>query len=118
MSLASEAKARAAAKRAAKAKVTATRARAHERYVQKTYGLAPGQYAEMLAAQGGVCAICLRPPRNRRLAVDHDHNTGKPRALLCYLCNKYLGQWEFDPVVATLAAAYLQAIADDYGVLP
>jgi hypothetical protein len=115
VSLASEAKARAEARRVAKAKATATRARAHEKYVIKTYGLKPGQYAQMLADQGGVCAICLKAPRNRRLAVDHDHNTGLPRALLCYLCNKYLGQWEFDPVVATLAAIYLLSIADSYG---
>jgi hypothetical protein len=118
VSLASEAKARAEARRVAKAKLVAQRARAHEKYVQKTYGLGPGEYAQMLAAQNGVCAICMRPPRRRRLAVDHDHNTGKPRALLCYLCNKYLGQWEFDPVVATLASQYLAAIADDYGDHP
>lgn len=85
--------------------------RAHERYVQRTYGLAPGQYAEMLAAQDGRCAICRKRPRRRRLAVDHDHFTGLPRALLCYLCNKALGQYEFDQETATNASRYLAAIA-------
>jgi hypothetical protein len=61
----------------------------------------------MLADQGGRCAICMRIPRNRRLAVDHDHFTGLPRALLCYTCNKALGWWEFDPIMAYQAAQYL-----------
>lgn len=64
----------------------------------------------MLADQGGRCAICTRIPRNRRLAVDHDHFTGLPRALLCYTCNKALGLWEFDPIAAYHAAQYLMAI--------
>lgn len=85
--------------------------RAHERYVQRTYGLAPGQYAEMLAAQDGRCAICRKQPRRRRLAVDHDHFTGKPRGLLCYLCNKNLGQYETARETALNASRYLAAIA-------
>lgn len=102
------------AQRAERAKARERADRAHERYVQKTYGLAPGDYQRMLEAQDGRCALCMRAPRNRRLAVDHDHNTGRPRALLCYLCNKYLGQWEFDPIVAYNAATYLLSIAEAY----
>lgn len=49
--------------------------------------------------------------------MDHDHNTGRVRALLCYLCNKYLGQWEGDPIAAHNAAIYLAAIARDYDPL-
>lgn len=93
----------------------ARRDRAHEKYVQKTYGLQPGEYAQRLADQGGRCAICGRQPRARRLAVDHDHNTGEPRALLCYTCNKALGWWEFDPIAAHNAALYLASIAAAYG---
>jgi hypothetical protein len=98
---------------AAKAKADA----AHEKYVIRTYGLVPGQYAQMLADQDGRCALCMRIPRRRRLAVDHDHNTGMPRALLCYLCNKYLGQWEGDPLAAHNAGVYLLAISEAYGDL-
>ena len=36
------------------------------------------------------CAICLRPPKTRRLDRDHDHVTGKPRGLLCARCNQRL----------------------------
>lgn len=85
--------------------------RAHDRYVVRTYGLAEGEYAARLADQQGRCAICMKVPRRRRLAVDHDHDTGQPRALLCYLCNKAIGQFEFDPMVAHNAATYLLSIS-------
>lgn len=92
--------------------------RAHERYVQRTYGLEPGQYAAMLAAQDGRCAICRKRPRRRRLAVDHNHFTNEPRALLCMLCNKALGLWEFNQETAANAAHYLAAIAAAFPQLP
>lgn len=67
----------------------AQKARAHETRVGKVYGLAPGEYDELLAAQDGVCAICRRATgKTRRLAVDHDHDTGEVRGLLCNPCNR------------------------------
>jgi hypothetical protein len=60
------------------------------------YGLAPGQYAELLDEQGGVCAICEQPETRQRagiitaLSVDHDHDTGTVRGLLCFRCNVQL----------------------------
>jgi hypothetical protein len=92
--------------------------RAHDKYVQRQYGLEPGEYARMLEAQDGRCALCLKQPRRRRLAVDHDHRTGKPRALLCFRCNQFLGQWEFDPMTATLASQYLLSIAESFQETP
>lgn len=44
-------------------------------------------YDLLLKRQGGVCAICGKPPKKTRLAVDHDHKTGKVRGLLCFYCN-------------------------------
>lgn len=61
------------------------------------HGLTPEQYDEMLLAQGGVCAICKRPEPSKRqahLSVDHDHDTGKIRGLLCFGCNISLGYYE------------------------
>jgi hypothetical protein len=56
------------------------------------------EYERMFAEQEGVCAICLRPEttkdgsgRTRRLAVDHDADTGKVRGLLCQRCNMGVG---------------------------
>lgn len=59
----------------------------------KKFGLTEEQYDQMLVQQNGVCKICERPSRGRcsRLAVDHDHKTGKIRGLLCMVCNTRLG---------------------------
>ena len=49
------------------------------------------QYQAMLEAQGGRCAICLRPPtEKRRLDMDHDHGSMRLRGLLCSVCNQRL----------------------------
>lgn len=51
----------------------------------------------MLVGQGGVCAICRQPEQMRKngqiraLSVDHDHETGTVRGLLCGHCNSILG---------------------------
>lgn len=59
----------------------------------RKYGVTPEMYQEMLDLQGGGCAICRKeptPPR-RRLCIDHDHQTGKVRGLICNDCNRGLG---------------------------
>lgn len=77
------------------------------RRLKRKYGITAEQYGEMLAAQAGGCAICARPPKTRRLAVDHNHKTGKVRGLLCYRCN---GQLIRDHTLESLrrAVAYLE----------
>lgn len=63
------------------------------------YGLTPEDYDQMLADQNGVCYICGHPPKFQRskfggsslLHVDHCHETGKVRKLLCNTCNTALG---------------------------
>lgn len=59
-------------------------------------GVTEAKYAQMLAAQGGVCAICLRPPKKKRLCVDHHHKTGLLRGLLCFRCNYGIGWYNDD----------------------
>ena len=56
----------------------------------KRYGISftHEQYQAMYKRQGGVCAVCKRPPTTVRLAVDHDHQTKKIRGLLCRGCNR------------------------------
>lgn len=64
----------------------------HDRMVSQTYGLERGEYEKLYNFQGGLCALCRRANgKAKRLAVDHDHNTGEPRGLLCGPCNKMLG---------------------------
>jgi len=61
-------------------------------HLEKTYGLSLQAYERLAEDQGGVCAVCRRPPKpGRRLCVDHDHHTGMVRALLCGACNSALG---------------------------
>ena len=59
----------------------------------KQFGLSVADYNQMLSEQSGVCAICGQVPSGKRtrLAVDHDHETGKVRGLLCHGCNTMLG---------------------------
>lgn len=76
-------------------------------YLKRKYGITPEQYDEMLAAQGGDCAICGRPPKKISLHVDHDHQTGAIRLLLCFLCNNLLGDAGDDPALLEKAASYL-----------
>lgn len=55
------------------------------------YDLTPQQYADMLAAQKGVCFLCDKAPTGKRpLAIDHCHESGKVRGLLCYGCNRLM----------------------------
>lgn len=60
------------------------------RRINKNFGLTPTQYGEMLRLQNNVCAICGHPPKTRRLAVEHDHKTGRVRGLTCHRCNRIL----------------------------
>lgn len=84
-------------------------AAAHEKMIAATYGLTADAYQMLLDYQGGLCAICRRPSKVRRLAVDHDHATGLVRGLLCRTCNyDLLGRIARDDVtVLQRAVAYL-----------
>jgi hypothetical protein len=78
-------------------------------YNWRIYGinLTYERYLEMLAGQNGLCAICCRPPGKKSLAPDHDHQTGKVRALLCSKCNCGLGCLNDDSGLLRRAAEYL-----------
>lgn len=74
------------------------------------YGVTYGTYARMLADQNGGCAMCgAPPPEGRRLAIDHCHDTGVVRGLLCSPCNTGIGQLKHDPELLLKCAAYLLA---------
>lgn len=74
------------------------------------YGLTQQQYDELLEGQCGVCAICGQgSPDSRRLAVDHCHQTGAVRGLLCHRCNMGIGLLADDPARVASALAYLEA---------
>lgn len=63
-------------------------------YLKRTYNITLEKFNQMLVNQNGVCAICRKPEDPKlcdRLGVDHDHETGKIRGLLCRSCNAMLG---------------------------
>ena len=79
-------------------------------YLRRKFGISLEQYAALLSAQGGVCALCGRPPiEGISLHIDHDHNTGRVRKLLCFRCNNALGDLDDDPGRLRDAAAYIEA---------
>ena len=77
------------------------------------YGISLAEYQEKAASQGFCCAICGgaenramygEPPR---LVVDHNHDSGRVRGLLCCACNTRLAAIE-DEQFMLLARAYLR----------
>lgn len=76
---------------------------------KQAYGLQPGEYAAMLAAQDGKCAICKRSENNGRggLHVDHCHDLGHVRGLLCHGCNVSIGHFQHNTAVLEAAIQYL-----------
>lgn len=81
--------------------------RRHDYLLRRKYGITSEDYATALDVQGGGCAICGKPPTNRRLSVDHDHKTGKVRGLLCMSCNRGLGTYKDNSANLRKAAEYL-----------
>jgi hypothetical protein len=82
---------------------------AHRAAVAKTYGLEDGEFEAIWDAQGRRCPICLQIPRAKRPAVDHDHDSGAVRGLLCQRCNhELLGAAHDDVEILRRAVAYLE----------
>lgn len=76
--------------------------------VVKKYGLTKEGYTRLWEAQKGRCKICEDPFDDLvRPHVDHSHNTGEIRGLLCGNCNKGLGHFKDNPDLLLLACDYL-----------
>lgn len=68
-------------------------------------------FERLLAEQDSGCAICGGPPVGKEhLSVDHCHETGEVRGLLCDNCNLAIGLLQDDPNIVTSARAYLLVI--------
>jgi len=78
------------------------------------YDISLADYNGLLRAQNGLCAICRGGPNSSRtnLCVDHDHETGKVRGLLCVRCKALIGQALEDPRILYRAIDYLQETPD------
>lgn len=85
-------------------------AHARKSNLKNRYGLTPGAYDELLAAQGGACAICrgdVAGKSKKYFSVDHDHTSGRVRGLLCEGCNFGLGKFKDSPELLQAAISYL-----------
>ena len=102
--------------RASKAKAYAKNPEATREYqLKRLYGLTRSQYDAMHAKQDGRCAICNREEsalsnkadRARGLSVDHCHDSGRIRGLLCARCNSAIGLLNHDGDLLRAAIEYL-----------
>ena len=75
-------------------------------HLKHRYGIGADEFDELVRQQGGACAICGRPDPEH---VDHDHETGDVRGILCFNCNGGLGQFRDSVDFLHAAAAYLDA---------
>ena len=91
-------------------------------YLLRTYGISLDDFNELLASQGGVCAICgsASPKSGHNWHVDHDHVTGSVRGILCHSCNTCLGFVEDSQEVLSNMITYLahggQALRERVGL--
>lgn len=76
------------------------------------YGITHADYEALLESQGGACAICgatsPRKTNKKHFSVDHCHDTGKVRGILCDPCNNGLGRFNDDPQLLRSALEYLE----------
>jgi hypothetical protein len=70
----------------------------------------PEQYDELIEKQNNRCAICNRHQSEfqRTFDLDHDHNTGKVRGLLCHNCNNGIGHFKDDIEIMEKAIVYIR----------
>ncbi len=88
------------------------------------HGITVEEFDAKLAAQGGKCMICGRPPKPggvgsaAALHADHDHVTGRKRDLLCSTCNIGLGMFRDDPSWLRAAAEYIERHRAAFSEIP
>lgn len=76
---------------------------------RRVYGMGAAEYRELLDSQDGKCALCLKEFKGERdTHLDHDHETGRTRGILCQRCNIGLGHFQEDVATLERAVVYLQ----------
>ena len=82
-------------------------------YWLRRYGLTPALYLDIVVAQAGLCPIC-GAQLTGRVHVDHCHETGRVRGVLCHQCNCGIGFLRDDSTIVAQALAYLKESEDAY----
>jgi len=85
------------------------------KYNLRKYGLTPDSYAKLIEEQDNRCAICQQPEtvlgtggEIKNLAIDHNHETGQTRGLLCNNCNRALGLFQDSAELLERAIKYVR----------
>ena len=94
-------------------KRTSEQARASR--IKHRYGITIEQYQKMVEERNNLCDVCGNPPSesntrahwNKKLCIDHNHDTGRVRGLLCNDCNLAVGYGK-TPDILERAAKYLR----------
>ena len=89
--------------------------KAKEQYLVYHYGINLKEFEYLLQKQNNLCAICQKSETvkhqsgtPKQLSVDHDHETGKIRGLLCYNCNRGIGHLQDNVEILKSAISYLE----------
>jgi len=75
--------------------------------LKRTWGLTLEQKAQIVKSQNNRCAICSNIFQNK-ICIDHDHNTGKIRQLLCVACNAGIGNFKENILILKSAISYIE----------
>lgn len=86
--------------------------------LKQKYNITPEHYQNLLEKQNHLCAICNKPEITidgqtkeiKKMSVDHCHQTGKVRGLLCNNCNQGIGKFKHNPELLRKAALYCEVI--------
>lgn len=78
-------------------------------FLARNYEMSMNEYTALLRSQDGKCAICEQPFEEKTPCVDHNHETGEVRALLCNACNTGIGMLQDDPHIVLKALQYLRS---------
>lgn len=86
-------------------------------HLRRAYGMSEADYNMLLASQNGLCGICKTDKswnnKSTHFFVDHCHETGKVRGLLCDGCNRGLGYFKDSKESLSAAIKYLEATTED-----
>ncbi len=91
-----------------------SKASARDAKLRHKYGITVKKFDKLMTAQGGRCAICNRTlewgdDRHMKPHVDHDHETGAVRGILCGYCNLMIGWSQDTPERLIAGAKYLNS---------
>lgn len=94
------------------AKTFRTKDKTWRNHLKFRYGITVDEYNSLAEATGGVCCICENPftegrRSERGMNLDHCHDTGRVRGIICAKCNVSLGAFDHSTRVLENAVAYL-----------